>query len=54
MTKLLIFVGTVGFGFLFGWIADLLGADFLVSFLCSGVGSMVGVIAGWKLSRHLP
>ena len=53
MTKLCIFVGmTVGsYGF---WaLGDFVGFDFLGSFLLSGVGSILGVYAGWKLARKL-
>jgi uncharacterized membrane protein YfcA len=51
--KLCIFVGmTVGsYGF---WaLGDWLGFSFFGSFLFSGVGSILGVWAGWKLARRL-
>lgn len=40
-----------GYGFWFA--SDALGGSFFVSFLLSGVGSIVGVYAGWKLARKL-
>lgn len=51
--KLSIFVGTT-FGGYVGWaIPDYFGASFFVCFLVSGVGSIVGVWAGWKLALKL-
>lgn len=32
---------------------DALGFSFLVNFLLSGLGSLVGVWAGWKLAQKL-
>lgn len=53
MRKLCIFVGTI-IGSYVGWaIPDYFGASFVVSFLVSGVGSIVGVWAGWKLAMKL-
>lgn len=53
MTKLCIFVGTTIGSYLFWGIGDKLGLGFGWSFVLSGVGSIVGVFAGWKLARKL-
>ena len=53
MVKLCIFVGTTVVGTLFGVAADALGCSFLWSFIISGVGSVAGVWAGWKVAQHL-
>ena len=53
MVKLCIFVGTTVVGTVFGLAADMLGCSFLWSFIISGVGSVVGVYAGWKVAQHL-
>lgn len=55
MTKLFIFVGTTVFGIAGGMLATALGMDTfsLGSFLLSGVGSVVGVYAGWKVAQKL-
>lgn len=53
VTKLCIFVGTTIGGYAFWALGDFLGFDFIWSFLLSGVGSIVGVYAGWKLARKL-
>lgn len=52
MVKLCIFVGTTLGGFLFGYGGDAAGLSFFWSFLLSGVGSVLGVYAGWKVGRH--
>ena len=54
MTKLCIFVGTMVFGILGSVLAGALGMDTfsLGSFLLSGVGSIVGVIVGWKVAQR--
>ena len=52
MVKLCIFVGTAVGGFVFGFLGDAAGLGFLWSFVLSGVGSVVGVYAGWKIGRH--
>jgi hypothetical protein len=52
MVKLCIFVGTTVGGTAFGYAADLLGCSFLWSFIFSGIGSVVGVYAGWKVAQH--
>ena len=54
MMKLCIFAGTTIFGILGGLLATLLGMDTLSlgSFVLSGIGSMIGVYAGWKVAQH--
>jgi uncharacterized membrane protein YeiH len=55
MTKLCIFVGTTVFGIGGSMVAGAFGMDMFSvgSFLLSGVGSVVGVYAGWKLAQKL-
>ena len=55
MMKLCIFVGTMVGGIGGSLIAGAFGMDTfsLGSFLLSGVGSVVGVYAGWKLAQRL-
>jgi hypothetical protein len=53
VTKLCIFIGTMVGSYGFWLLSDALGGSFFVSFLLSGVGSVVGVYAGWKLARKL-
>jgi len=55
MTKLCIFVGTMLFGIGGSLLAGAFGMDTfsLGSFLLSGLGSVIGVYAGWKLARKL-
>ena len=54
MNKLGIFVGTTLGGIGGGLLAGAFGLDAfsLGSFLISGVGSIVGVWAGWKIAQH--
>lgn len=52
MVKLCIFVGTSVGGLAFGYAGDALGMSFLWSFILSGVGSVLGVYAGWKIAQH--
>ena len=54
MNKLCIFVGTTLGGIGGSLLAGACGLDTfsLGSFLISGVGSIVGVWAGWKIARH--
>jgi hypothetical protein len=54
VTKLCIFAGTTIFGILGSVLAGAFGMDTfsLGSMLLSGVGSMVGVYAGWKFARR--
>ena len=53
MMKLCILVGTTVGSYAFYAVGDALGFSFLWSFVLSGVGSVVGVWAGWKLARKL-
>ena len=55
MTKLCIFVGMTVFGILGSVLAGAMGMDTfsIGNFLISGVGSMVGVYAGWKIAQKL-
>jgi len=54
MTKLFIFAGTTIFGILGSVLATAIGWDTfsLGNFLLSGVGSVFGVWAGWKLAQR--
>ena len=54
MVKLCIFAGTTIFGIGGGLLATAFGMDAfsLGSFLLSGIGSVVGVWAGWKVAQH--
>jgi hypothetical protein len=53
LRKLCIFTGTTLGGYA-GWaLPDLFGWGFVWSFAISGVGSIVGVWAGWKLAMKL-
>ena len=49
MGKLCIFIGMTIFGMAGWWLGDRFGM--LAAYLLSGVGSMVGVYAGWRISR---
>ena len=55
MTKLCIFVGTTVCGIAGSMLAGALGMDTfsLGGFLLSGVGSIFGVWAGWKVAKKL-
>ena len=55
MTKLCIFVGTTVGGILGGLIGTAFGYGMMdmESYALSGVGSIVGVYAGWKVARKL-
>ncbi len=55
MMKLCIFAGTTIFGILGSVVACAFGMDTfsLGSFLLSGVGSIIGVYAGWKVGMRL-
>ena len=54
MTKLCILLGTTLGSYGFWALGDsVFGLSFLWSFLLSGVGSIVGVYAGWKLAQKL-
>jgi uncharacterized membrane protein YfcA len=55
VTKLCIFVGTTVGGIAGSMIGSALGYGMLdfTSFFLSGLGSIVGVYAGWKLAQKL-
>jgi hypothetical protein len=53
MMKLCIFAGTTILGYAAWYLGELLHFEFFGCFLLSGVGSIVGVWAGWKLARRL-
>jgi hypothetical protein len=52
MVKLCIFVGTTVFSYAFWYLGVLFGWEFFGCFLLSGIGSVVGVWAGWKVAQH--
>lgn len=52
MNKLCIFVGTLVGGYVAWFLGDALGFEFFGCFLLSGLGSLVGVWAGWKVAQH--
>ena len=52
MVKLLTIAGATIGGYAFWALGDALGFSFMGWFLFSGVGSLVGVWAGWKLARR--
>ena len=49
MSKLCIFIGMTVAGWIGWWLGERFGM--LTAFVLSGVGSMVGVYAGWRISR---
>ena len=53
MTKLCIFVGTLLGSYGGWWAGEAVGFEFLGAFLLSGLGSILGVYAGWKLARNI-
>ncbi|HVU36008.1 MAG TPA: hypothetical protein VHE61_21385 [Opitutaceae bacterium] len=52
MMKLSIFAGTTILSYVFWYLGSLVGFQFVGCFLLSGVGSIVGVWAGWKFGRR--
>jgi hypothetical protein len=52
MVKLCIFAGTTIGSYAFWYLGSLLGLEFVGCFLLSGVGSVVGVYAGWKVAQR--
>ncbi|HEY8994215.1 MAG TPA: hypothetical protein VIM71_06120 [Lacunisphaera sp.] len=54
MTKRCIFAGATILGYA-GWYVGmlLLGLEFFGCCVCSSIGSMVGVWAGWKVAQRL-
>jgi len=53
MNKLCILVGTTIGGSVGWWAGDALGLGFGWAFVLSGIGSLAGVWAGWKVARKL-
>ena len=53
VNKLCIFAGATIFSYAFWALGEMLGGSFFVNFLLSGVGSIIGVYAGWKLAERL-
>lgn len=53
MNKLCILVGTTVVGYAGWFLGEAVGLDFAWCFVLSGIGSIVGVWAGWKLARKL-
>ena len=53
MNKLCIFAGTTILGYAGWYVGELLGCEFFGCFLISGLGSVVGVWAGWKVAQRL-
>ena len=53
VAKLCIFIGVTVGGYA-GWaVGDMFDLGFLWAFVLSGVGSIVGVWAGWKLAQKI-
>jgi len=52
MDKLCIFAGTTVGSYAFWYLGALVGFGFVGCFMLSGVGSIVGVYAGWKVAQH--
>ena len=52
VVKLCIFAGTTVGGYLFWYLGEKAGFDFVGSFLLSGVGSVFRVYAGWKFAQR--
>ncbi len=46
-------VGAILLGYGASAVAESLGAGFMLSFFVGGVGSIVGIILGWKLARMM-
>ena len=53
MTKLSIFTGTMLGSYLGWYLGEAVGLGFWGAFILSGVGSVGGVYAGWKLAQKL-
>ncbi len=52
VNKLCIFVGTMVGGYAGWFLGGALGWEFFGCFLLSGLGSLVGVWAGWKVAQR--
>ncbi len=53
MTKLFIFIGTTVGGYALWALGDALDLGFMTSFILSGIGSILGVYAGWKIAQKI-
>ncbi len=53
VNKLCIFAGMTIVSTVFWYLGQLLGMEFFGCFMLSGVGSVLGVWAGWKLAQRL-
>lgn len=53
MTKLFCFVGSIVGGYAGWYPGEALGWNFLVCFLLSGVGSIIGIVVGWKVAQRI-
>jgi hypothetical protein len=49
MNRLLMFVGTTGGGYIGWWAGDSLGFGMMGAFVISSIGSLIGVVAAWKV-----
>jgi len=49
MSKLCIFVGMTVLGWIGWWIGNQVGP--MTGFVLSGIGSILGVYAGWRINR---
>ncbi|MEI8206102.1 MAG: hypothetical protein WCG03_04420 [Kiritimatiellales bacterium] len=52
MTKLLIWIGIFGGGWIGWWIGAKLGFEFFGAFMISSLGSIAGVFIGWKIAQE--
>jgi hypothetical protein len=52
MNKLFTMVGGVLGGIITGYLADSAGVSFGWSFPISGLGSIAGIVLGWKLAQR--
>ncbi len=51
VTRLLIFVGMIGGGWLGWWVGDYFDLGLMWDFLLSTLGTAIGVYAGWKVGQ---
>jgi hypothetical protein len=49
MNKFCIFICVIALSTIGGWLGSYV--DFMTGFICSGVGSLVGVYVGWRINR---
>jgi len=49
VTRLLMFVGMTGGGYLGWWLGDCMGLGLMGAFLVSTLGSLAGVYAAWRV-----